>query len=100
MKKLMVLVVLAVMVLAIALPVFGKGMPAAHGVDGRTFGGAVSGLAQADPGALAAHVSGCGLENQVGMPALHGVDGRTFGGVVSGLAQTDPGALAEHVSGK
>ena len=34
------------------------GMPAAHGVDGRTFGGAVRGLAQTNPGALASHVSG------------------------------------------
>jgi hypothetical protein len=34
------------------------GMPAAHGVDGRTFGAAVSGLAQTDPGALVSHVSG------------------------------------------
>lgn len=34
------------------------GMPAAHGVDGRTFGGAVSGLATTNPGALADHVSG------------------------------------------
>jgi len=86
--------------MGLALPVFGQGMPAAHGVDGRTFGGAVSGLAQTDPGALVAHVSGCGLENQGGMPALHGVDGRTFGGAVSGLAQTNPAALAAHVSGK
>ena len=76
------------------------GMPAAHGVDGRTFGGAVSGLATTDPGALAAHVSGCGACGGQGMPALHGVDGPTFGGLVSGLARTNPGALAAHVSGR
>lgn len=34
------------------------GMPAAHGTDGRGFGGAVSGLAQANPLALASHTSG------------------------------------------
>jgi hypothetical protein len=34
------------------------GMPGAHGVDGRTFGGLVSGLAQSDPAALVSHVSG------------------------------------------
>jgi hypothetical protein len=32
------------------------GAPALHGVDGRTFGGAVSGLAQSYPGAVADHV--------------------------------------------
>jgi hypothetical protein len=34
------------------------GLPAAHGVDGRTFGGLVANLAQNDPGALVSHVSG------------------------------------------
>jgi hypothetical protein len=34
------------------------GMPALHGVDGRTFGAVVSGLATTNPIALAAHVSG------------------------------------------
>jgi len=32
------------------------GAPAAHGVDGKTFGGLVSGLAQSYPGAVADHV--------------------------------------------
>ncbi len=95
MKKALVLVVLAVMVMTIALPVFGKGgMPAAHGVDGRTFGGAVSELAQTNPGALADHVSG----NAGGIPGAHGLSGSEFGGAVSGLAQENPGALVEHVS--
>jgi hypothetical protein len=80
------------------------GMPAAHGVDGKTFGSAVSNLAQTNPAALADHVSG-GRSGSTGtggggMPALHGVDGRTFGVVVSNLAQTDPAALAAHVSGR
>jgi hypothetical protein len=73
------------------------GAPAAHGVDGKTFGTVVSGLAQSAPGALAVHTSG---GKAGGMPAAHGVDGKTFGFVVSGLAQADPGALAAHVSGK
>jgi hypothetical protein len=34
------------------------GMPAAHGVDGATFGTVVSGVAQTAPSALANHVSG------------------------------------------
>jgi hypothetical protein len=34
------------------------GAPAVHGIDGKTFGAAVSGLAQSAPGAVAAHVSG------------------------------------------
>jgi hypothetical protein len=34
------------------------GAPAVHGVDGRTFGGLVANLAQADTGALVSHVSG------------------------------------------
>jgi hypothetical protein len=33
-------------------------MPAAHGTDGKTFGGLVSDLAQSGPGAVAGHVSG------------------------------------------
>jgi hypothetical protein len=73
------------------------GMPAAHGVDGQTFGYLVSNLAQSDPGALAYHTSG---GQAGGMPALHGVDGQTFGALVSNLAQTAPGVLAGHVSGR
>lgn len=34
------------------------GMPAAHGVDGKTFGKVVSQLAKSSPGAIASHVSG------------------------------------------
>ncbi len=85
------------------------GMPDAHGVDGKTFGAAVSGLAQSEPGAVAEHVSegkagGSSNEsnsqsNSGGMPAAHGVDGKTFGAAVSDLAQSEPGAVAEHVSG-
>lgn len=79
------------------------GMPEAHGVDGRTFGEAVSEKAQEYPGAVADHVTGCCPEAEdeaeaKGMPAAHGVDGRTFGELVSALAQEDPGELADHVS--
>ena len=35
------------------------GMPAAHGVEGRTFGGVVGGLAQTNPIVLAEHVREC-----------------------------------------
>ena len=100
MKKLSVslvlTLVLAVLVANVAFAAPG-GAPDAHGVDGRTFGGAVSGLAQSEPGALAEHTSG-GMAG--GMPDAHGVDGRTFGAAVSGLAQSAPGAVAGHVSGK
>ncbi len=60
MKKLMILLVLVVMVLSFAVTVLAApgGMPAAHEPDGGIFGGLVSGLAQEDPGFLAAHVSG------------------------------------------
>jgi hypothetical protein len=36
-----------------------QGLPAAHGVDGRTFGELVSALATTDPAALIAHLRGC-----------------------------------------
>jgi hypothetical protein len=36
-----------------------QGLPAAHGVDGRVFGGLVAGLATTDPGALVAHILSC-----------------------------------------
>ena len=91
-------VLLSVMVFGSALAASG-GTPGAHGVDGKTFGSAVSGLAQSAPGAVADHVSNSG-GNGGGMPAAHGVDGRTFGSAVSGLAQSAPGAIAGHVSGK
>ena len=71
----------------------GNGMPAAHGVDGKTFGGLVSDLAQSESGAVATHVGGGG------MPAAHGVSGKDFGEAVSGLAKTYPGAIAAHVRG-
>jgi hypothetical protein len=61
MKKMLIALVLvlllAMMVSTVAFAAAG-GVPAVHGVDGRTFGGLVSGLAQIDPLALAAHVSG------------------------------------------
>jgi hypothetical protein len=34
------------------------GLPAAHGVDGRTFGGLVAALASTDAAALVAHIRG------------------------------------------
>jgi hypothetical protein len=60
MKKLITTLALTAAMLLPAGAAFAApgGMPAAHGVDGPTFGAAVSGLAQADPGALASHVSG------------------------------------------
>ena len=100
-KSLVFAVVLAVVLLAMAAPAFAAGgMPAAHGVDGKTFGAAVSALAQSAPGAVAAHVSGAVASGGQGMPALHGVDGKTFGAAVSALAQSAPGAVAAHVSAK
>jgi hypothetical protein len=102
MKKLAVVLVLAIVLAAFPVnnvSANAGGMPATHGVDGKTFGYVVSNLAQSEPGALAAHVSKSG-GNGGGMPAAHGVDGKTFGSVVSNLAQLYPGALAGHVSGK
>jgi hypothetical protein len=100
MKKLSIslalVLVLAVMVSSIAMAAPG-GAPAAHGVSGRDFGAAVSGLAQSAPGALAEHTSG-GMAG--GMPDAHGVDGRTFGSAVSTLAQSAPGAVGSHASGR
>lgn len=59
-RKLVVVVATVAVLFLAASPVFAKGgMPAAHGVDGRTFGGVVSGLALTNPLALAEHVSGC-----------------------------------------
>jgi hypothetical protein len=99
MKKLTVslvlTLVLAVMVANVAFA--AGGAPAAHGVDGRTFGALVSATAQSAPGALAEHTSG---GKAGGAPDAHGVDGRTFGSLVSTLAQSAPGAVAAHVSGK
>ena len=60
MKKLTVVAVVAAFMAIMAVPALAApgGMPAAHGVDGKAFGAAVSGLAQSAPGAVAAHVSG------------------------------------------
>ena len=60
MKRLLAVIALVATMMLHAGAAFAApgGMPAAHGVDGPTFGGAVSGLAQTDPGALAGHVSG------------------------------------------
>jgi len=69
----------------------GMGMPAAHGLSGKKFGEAVSGL---EPGAISEHVSS-GRSGE--MPSLHSVDGKTFGGLVSGLAKSSPRAIADHV---
>ena len=99
MKKLLTLAILTTF--AIPVSVSAVGMPAAHGADGRTFGGLVSDLAQENTMALVEHVSGRTLEQEnKGMPAAHGVDGRDFGGAVSGLARTNPSGLASHVSGR
>ena len=101
MKKLMIVLVLALVVAAFPISTVSAkgGAPALHGVDGQTFGSLVSNLAQSEPGAMAGNLSNaCG--NGCGMPAAHGVDGKTFGDVVSDLAQMYPGAIAKHVSGK
>jgi hypothetical protein len=109
MKKLVSLIVLTV-VLSVAFTgvAFAAqgGMPGAHGVDGETFGGLVSELAQENPAGLVEHVTGCCPEVEMemeteamGMPAAHGVDGKTFGGLVSALAQMDPAALVAHIKG-
>lgn len=58
MIKEILLLSLVVMMLAGAASAAKGGMPAAHGVDGKTFGAAVSGLAQTNPAALAEHVRG------------------------------------------
>ena len=50
--------VLALSVMALPAVAAPGGAPAAHGADGKTFGGLVSALAQSEPGAVAAHVSG------------------------------------------
>jgi hypothetical protein len=99
MKKIAVSIMLALLVsVMVAGTAFAAGgAPAAHGVDGKTFGSVVSSTAQSSPGALAEHTSG---GKAGGMPDTHGVDGKTFGAVVSDLASSSPGAIAGHVSGK
>ena len=102
MKKTMLVLSLSLVLLALpasmALADAG-GMPAAHEVDGKTFGSVVSAAAQSAPGAIADHVSNAG-GNGKGMPAAHEVDGKTFGSLVSSLAKSEPGAIAGHVNGK
>ncbi len=90
MRKSMSFILVLVLLLSFSALSFAAGMPAAHGLNGRDFGAAVSSL---EPGAIADHVS---MGSGMGMPALHGVDGRTFGGLVSGL---EPGSIADHVRG-
>jgi len=99
MKKIVVSMMLALVVSVMFANVAfaGGGMPAAHGVDGKTFGSVVSSTAQSEPGALAEHTSG---GKAGGMPDAHGVDGKTFGSLVSWLASSAPGTIAGHVSGK
>jgi hypothetical protein len=102
MKKLAIVLVLAIVLAAFPInnvSANAGGAPGVHGVDGKTFGSLVSNLAQSEPGAMAGHVSNSG-GNGGGMPATHGVDGKTFGGLVSMLAQMYPGAVASHVGGK
>lgn len=59
-RLIVVLVVVTLLFVAAAPAMAGPGMPELHGVDGRTFGGLVSGLAQTDPVALVMHITGCG----------------------------------------
>ena len=42
MKRLVILLVVVVLILAMSAPAFAFGVPAAHEIDGQTFGGAVS----------------------------------------------------------
>jgi hypothetical protein len=98
MKRLAVFLLVAVFTMAVmAVPALAApgGMPAAHGVDGKTFGGLASGLAKSYPGAVADHL-GAGASG--GAPGLHGVDGKTFGELTSGLAKLYPGAVADHIA--
>ncbi len=59
MKRLAVFMFVAVFTMAVmAVPALAApgGAPAAHGVDGKTFGKLTSGLAQSYPGAVADHI--------------------------------------------
>jgi hypothetical protein len=59
MKRIAVFMFVAVFTMAVmAMPALAApgGAPALHGVDGKTFGQATSGLAQAYPGAVAEHI--------------------------------------------
>lgn len=103
-RKLVIIPVCVVLCLALppALAAAAGGMPGVHEASGKEFGALVSDLAQMDPGAVAAHVGACDVDDDVddmgGMPALHGVDGRIFGQMVSDLATSEPGAVAAHIS--
>ena len=61
MKKILVIMLVFFMVFGFSANILAArgGMPAAHGVDGRTFGGVVGGLAQTNPIVLAEHVREC-----------------------------------------
>ena len=61
MKKLLVVLVVISLMMVFASTAFAApgGMPGAHGVDGPTFGGAISARALECPIGLAGHVSGC-----------------------------------------
>ena len=58
MKKLVAVLIIAGMMILSIGSAFAAGMPAAHNLSGRQFGGAVSGLARTNPQALVQHVSG------------------------------------------
>ena len=60
MKKLLVIMLVFFMVFGFSANILAArgGMPAAHGVEGRCFGTAVSSVAQNSPLCLASHVSG------------------------------------------
>ena len=58
MKKLVAVLMIAGMMIMSVGSAFAAGMPATHGISGRQFGGAVSGLARTNPQALVQHVSG------------------------------------------
>jgi hypothetical protein len=60
MKRFVVFVSSLVLAMAyMVAPAFAAGLPAAHGVSGRVFGGLVSQLAQANPAALVEHIRMC-----------------------------------------
>jgi hypothetical protein len=109
-KKYLVVASIIAVILLFSVSAFAMsgGMPGAHGVDGKTFGAAVSGLAQEDPAALVDHVSGMkgSLDEEPegamsgGMPGAHNMTGQEFGATVSNLAKSGPGAVAEHVANK
>jgi len=59
-RKMIFLVLVLTLLFVAVTPVMAApgGLPGAHGVDGKTFGGLVAGLAQADPAALVSHITG------------------------------------------